>query len=82
VDQFERKIGDCAPLLCLNITSDPITVLYSISIGISGTSQFTGHTDTGAKWRMGYDAPNYDFRANIEALYNEIRPLYKEVCYN
>lgn len=40
-----------------------------------------GYADAGASWRQGYDTADnsYDFRDNLESLYAELKPFYKQV---
>lgn len=40
---------------------------------------YLGYADKGEVWREGYDLEGYDFRADIERLYIELKPFYKEV---
>ena len=35
-----------------------------------------GYTDVGALWRAGYDMPPEAFSADLERLWNQVRPLY------
>ncbi len=38
-----------------------------------------GFKDTGALWRAGYDMPADDFSADIERLWKQLEPLYREL---
>jgi peptidyl-dipeptidase A len=41
-----------------------------------------GFEDVGALWRAGYDMPSADFEADIERLWNDVKPLYEDLhCY-
>ncbi len=41
-----------------------------------------GFDDVGAMWRAGYDMPPADFAADVERLWNDVKPLYDAVhCY-
>jgi peptidyl-dipeptidase A len=41
-----------------------------------------GYADVGAMWRSGYDMPAADFEADIERLWQDVRPLYEQLhCY-
>jgi peptidyl-dipeptidase A len=41
-----------------------------------------GFADVGALWRAGYDMPPADFEADVERLWQEVKPLYDELhCY-
>lgn len=41
-----------------------------------------GFGNVGDVWLAGYDVPPKEFQVQIEALYNELQPLYKELhCY-
>ena len=41
-----------------------------------------GYPDVGALWRSGYDMPPEAFDAEIERLWNDVKPLYDELhCY-
>jgi peptidyl-dipeptidase A len=50
-------------------------------LGNKGAKEI-GFTDLGALWRSGYDMPPADFEADIERLWQEVRPLYEDLhCY-
>ncbi len=41
-----------------------------------------GFADLGALWRSGYDMPADDFRAELDRLWDQVRPLYERLhCY-
>ncbi len=41
-----------------------------------------GFTDLGALWRSGYDMPEQEFPAEMDRLWNQVRPLYESLhCY-
>ena len=41
-----------------------------------------GFDDVGALWRGGYDMPPADFEADIERLWNDVKPLYEQLhCF-
>lgn len=42
---------------------------------------FSGYTDAGDDWRSGYDidGSDYNFREDLERLYADLKPFYKEV---
>ncbi|KAF6033406.1 ACE [Bugula neritina] len=42
-------------------------------------ARLNGYTDTGEYWRDGYSIEGYDFRADLEKLYDQLRPFYKEL---
>lgn len=48
-------------------------------LSISGFDLSSGYADKGASWREGYALEGYDFRSDIERLYNELKPFYKQV---
>ncbi len=41
-----------------------------------------GYEDTGALWRSNYDMPPDEFAAELDRLWNQVRPLYEDLhCY-
>ncbi|MCB9743342.1 MAG: M2 family metallopeptidase [Alphaproteobacteria bacterium] len=41
-----------------------------------------GYADVGAAWRSGYDMPPDDFVAEMDRLWDQVRPLYEQLhCY-
>jgi peptidyl-dipeptidase A len=41
-----------------------------------------GFADVGSMWRSGYDMPPEEFRADVERLWTDVKPLYDELhCY-
>lgn len=41
-----------------------------------------GYDDTGALWRSNYDMPPDEFAAELDRLWNQVRPLYEDLhCY-
>ena len=54
-------------------------VITASAIGWHLLVVLIGWADTGAYWREGYKLDNYDFRADIEKLYNQLKPFYKQV---
>ncbi len=52
-----------------------------VELGNKGAKEI-GFADLGALWRGGYDMPAADFEADLERLWNEVKPLYEELhCY-
>src|SRR5262249_26279544 len=52
-----------------------------VELGNAGAKEI-GFDDMGALWRAGYDMPPADFEADIERLWQEVKPLYDELhCY-
>jgi peptidyl-dipeptidase A len=50
-------------------------------LGNKGAKEI-GFSDMGALWRSGYDMPPEAFEADIERLWQEVKPLYDELhCY-
>ncbi|XP_067952220.1 angiotensin-converting enzyme-like [Watersipora subatra] len=48
---------------------------------LNKASKANGYEDAGDDWRTGYnvDDPNYNFRDDLERLYRELKPFYKEL---
>jgi peptidyl-dipeptidase A len=52
-----------------------------VELANAGTREI-GYADVGALWRAGYDMPPADFEADVDRLWNEVKPLYDELqCY-
>jgi peptidyl-dipeptidase A len=52
-----------------------------VALGNDGAKEL-GFDDLGALWRAGYDMLPADFEADVERLWNEVKPLYDELhCY-
>ncbi|MEO8875506.1 MAG: M2 family metallopeptidase, partial [Polyangiaceae bacterium] len=52
-----------------------------VELGNQGAKAI-GYDDLGALWRAGYDMPPADFEADIERLWQQVKPLYEELhCY-
>jgi peptidyl-dipeptidase A len=63
--------------------SVPIKPKYAryVALGNKGAQEI-GFADMGALWRSGYDMAPEAFEADIERLWQEVKPLYDEVhCY-
>jgi peptidyl-dipeptidase A len=63
--------------------STPIKPKYAryVELGNKGAKEI-GYADMGAMWRSGYDMTPEAFEADIERLWQEVKPLYDEVhCY-
>jgi len=58
--------------------SPPIRDLYTrfAELGNEGARDL-GFSDLGAMWRSGYDMPPEEFAAELDRLYEQIRPLYE-----
>ena len=58
--------------------SPPIRDLYTrfVELGNEGARDL-GFSDLGAMWRSGYDMPPEEFAAELDRLYEQIRPLYE-----
>jgi len=57
--------------------SPPMRQRYSRFVELSNQgSREIGFKDTGAMWRAGYDMTPEEFSADLERLWNEVRPLY------
>jgi peptidyl-dipeptidase A len=51
-------------------------------LGNKGAKEI-GFADMGALWRSGYDMPPEEFEADIERLWQEVKPLYDDLhCYS
>ncbi len=64
-------------------TSPPIKDKYAryVELGNKGAKEI-GFSDMGAMWRAGYDMPPVEFEADIERLWQEVKPLYDELhCF-
>ncbi|MGH7286302.1 MAG: M2 family metallopeptidase, partial [Polyangiaceae bacterium] len=52
-----------------------------VDLGNQGAKSI-GFDDLGALWRASYDMPPADFEADIERLWQQVKPLYEELhCY-
>lgn len=52
-----------------------------IELGNEGAREI-GFADMGALWRSGYDMPPEAFEADVERLWQQVRPLYEQLhCY-
>ncbi len=52
-----------------------------VELGNAGAKEI-GFSDMGALWRSGYDMPPEAFEADIERLWQQVKPLYDELhCY-
>jgi peptidyl-dipeptidase A len=52
-----------------------------VELGNKGSKEI-GFNDLGALWRSGYDMPPEAFEADIERLWQQVKPLYDELqCY-
>ncbi|MFO0744328.1 MAG: M2 family metallopeptidase [Myxococcota bacterium] len=52
-----------------------------VELGNQGAREL-GFSDMGDLWRSGYDMPPADFEAEIERLWQQVRPLYEKLhCY-
>jgi peptidyl-dipeptidase A len=57
--------------------SPPMRPRYSRFVDLSNQgAREMGFKDVGALWRAGYDMPPDDFSADLERLWNQVRPLY------
>ncbi|UCF69555.1 MAG: M2 family metallopeptidase [Acidobacteriota bacterium] len=58
--------------------SPPMRPLYRrfVELGNAGAREL-GFADLGAKWRSGYDMPPEAFAAELERLWEQVRPLYE-----
>ena len=57
--------------------SPPMRPRYSRFVELSNQgAREMGFKDVGALWRAGYDMPPDDFSADLERLWNQVRPLY------
>jgi peptidyl-dipeptidase A len=57
--------------------SPPMRPKYSRFVELSNQgAREMGFKDVGALWRAGYDMPPDDFSADLERLWNQVRPLY------
>ena len=57
--------------------SPPMRTRYSRFVDLSNQgAREMGFKDVGALWRAGYDMPPDDFSADLERLWNQVRPLY------
>jgi peptidyl-dipeptidase A len=58
--------------------SPPIRDLYTrfVELGNEGAREL-GFSDLGAMWRSGYDMPPEEFAAELDRLYEQVRPLYE-----
>ncbi|OIP41009.1 MAG: peptidyl-dipeptidase [Deltaproteobacteria bacterium CG2_30_63_29] len=63
--------------------SPPLEPMYERFVELSNEgAKEIGFEDTGALWRSGYDMPPAEFEAEVERLWSEVEPLYKELhCY-
>ena len=58
--------------------SHEIRPLYGRFVELSNIgAQELGFNDLGDKWRSGYDMPTEEFMAELERLWNQVRPLYR-----
>jgi peptidyl-dipeptidase A len=52
-----------------------------VELGNKGAKEI-GFEDMGALWRSGYDMPPQEFEADIERLWQDVKPLYDDLhCY-
>ncbi|MBB4634752.1 M2 family metallopeptidase [Longimicrobium terrae] len=60
-----------------NAVGAPMRPRYTRFVELSnkGAAEL-GHRDTGAMWRAGYDMPADEFSAEVERLWQQVRPLY------
>jgi peptidyl-dipeptidase A len=57
--------------------SPPMRPRYSRFVDLSNQgAREMGFKDVGALWRAGYDMPPDDFSADLERLWNQVKPLY------
>ena len=57
--------------------SPPMRPKYARFVELSNQgAREMGFKDVGALWRAGYDMPPDDFSADLERLWNQVRPLY------
>jgi peptidyl-dipeptidase A len=63
--------------------SAPMKSQYARWVELSNQgAQELGFADVGAMWRAGYDMTPDDFAADVERLWNDVKPLYDAVhCY-
>lgn len=58
----------------------PLRSKYSRFVALQNKgAQELGHKDMGAFWRAGYDMPPDRFSAELERLWNQVRPLYESL---
>ncbi len=56
----------------------PMRALYERFVELSNAgARELGFADLGDMWRSGYDMPPDDFRAELERLWEQVRPLYE-----
>ncbi|HEX8395735.1 MAG TPA: M2 family metallopeptidase [Longimicrobium sp.] len=60
-----------------NAVGAPMRQRYSrfVQLANKGAGEL-GHSDAGAMWRAGYDMPADEFSAEVERLWQQVRPLY------
>lgn len=52
-----------------------------VALGNAGAEEI-GFSDVGALWRSGYDMSPEDFRAEVERMWGQVKPLYDDLhCY-
>jgi peptidyl-dipeptidase A len=60
-----------------NAIGKPMRDRYSRMVTLANTgSRELGFADTGAMWRSGYDMPPDQFAAEVDRLWQQVRPLY------
>jgi peptidyl-dipeptidase A len=58
----------------------PMRQRYSRFVDLSNKgARELGYKDTGALWRSGYDMPPDEFAAELDRLWNQVRPLYEQL---
>jgi peptidyl-dipeptidase A len=63
--------------------SPPMRPLFArfVELGNEGAKEI-GFSDMGDLWRSGYDMPPDDFEKEVDRLYSEVEPLYRDLhCY-
>lgn len=63
--------------------SPPMHELYKRFVELTNEgAKELGYKDTGALWRSGYDMPADEFAAELERLWDDVKPLYDALhCY-
>jgi peptidyl-dipeptidase A len=63
--------------------SPPMKDKYALFVDLANEgARELGFSDLGEMWRSGYDMPPEEFRAEVDRLWEQVRPLYQSLhCY-